>query len=389
VLVPFNYPDPKKPLPVPLLFHEIDHWWFGHNPRFISEGVSSFLPIALTQAGLLKLTQEEILEIHNWWGFYTSAVLKDKPLGDEEIKNLKEEESFSLFYQKTFKIQYIIFKELGSEGYLQFLKSLKDYDSTDEHFVQTKEAALKTEDVFLLLNEVKKANWKKILSGWLDTRNYLGVTLGEWQDADNDGLLSIEERYIGTDPKLADSDKDGLNDGAEIAMGTNPLEVNSLTQIQSLLDAKGPVLDGNASDWNFLVNKKIVKVNPNYKIPGHFDLIEFQYFWLGDDLYGCLKTRDLPKLEPSNKGFYYFLVDSSETPKSEGFGFWYGKDSRIGWEIRKENMPETVFGNVGEVFEFKIRIPKSDPKPKKFIPIIRKKENVGIWNNYTAIEIER
>jgi len=389
VLVPFNYPDPNKPLPVPLLFHEIDHWWFGHNPRFISEGVSSFLPMALAQSGHLTLTEDEMIQIQNWWGFFTPTILKDRPLGDDDVKNLNGDESFSLFYQKSYKIQYILYKELGAEGYLSFLKSLKDFDSSEEHFVQTVELGHQTEGILTLLNEVKAANWKQILSGWILSKNYSGISINDWLDTDNDGLLNIEEKYIHTNHKIADSDKDGLNDGAEVQLGTNPLVIESKETFERLLESKGPVLDGNVSDWNFIRNKKTVRANSNLKIPGHFDLIEFQYFLMGDELYGALKTRDLPKLDATNKGYYYFFVDSSESPKSEGFGFWYGKEFRIGWEIRKESPPEMVTGKVGDVFEFKIRIPKNDPIPKKYIPIIRKTENIGIWNNYTPIEIER
>ncbi len=389
VLVPFNYPDPQKPLPVPLLFHEIDHWWFGQNPRFISEGVSSFLPIALAKAGALNLTKDEILEIQNWWGFYVPKVLKDRPLGDEDLKIPNEDENFSLFYQKTFKIQYIIYNELGAEGYLKFLKSLKNYDSTEEHFIHSAEDAQSTAGVLSLLSDVHKKNWKKILSGWIESKVYSGVSIAEWQDTDLDGLLDVEERYLGTNVKNKDTDEDGLTDGAEVSLETNPLIRESASTFEEKISETGPILDGSDSDWKFLKSKKVVTTTPNSKIPGMFDMIEFSYFWKEDTLYGMIKTKEPPRFNPANKGIYYFLMDSSTNPVTEGFGFWYANDAHIGWEIRKNNPPEQVYGRVGDVFEFKIKIPKDDPRPKKYIPLIRKTENYGIWNNYNPIEIER
>ncbi len=389
VLVPFNYPDPKKALPIPLLYHEIDHWWFGQNPRFISEGVSSFIPLALNESGDLKLTSDEILEIKNWWGFFTPTILKDRPLGDEDITNLSGDESFSLFYQKTFKIQYLIYQELGADLYLKFLKSLKDYDSNHDFFVQPSADSQDTDGIITKLNEVKDLNWGRKLSGWIKTKGYSEISLKEWQDTDSDGLLDIEERYIRSNPKSSDTDGDGLADGAEIQIGSNPLVAESSKVITNLLADFGPVIDGNASEWSFLPAKKTVNSPANMKIPGHFDMIQFQYYWKDDFLYGALKTRDLPKVDSASNGYYFFLVDQSESAKTEGFGFWYRKDSMIGWEIRKNDTPEIVVGRLGEVFEFKIRIPKSDPTPKKYIPLIRKTDNVGIWNQYIPIEIER
>ena len=47
-------------------------------------------------------------------------------------------------------------------------------------------------------------------------------------DADSDGLLDADERALGTDPFVADSDGDGLADGAEVhTYGTNPLNADT------------------------------------------------------------------------------------------------------------------------------------------------------------------
>jgi hypothetical protein len=42
-------------------------------------------------------------------------------------------------------------------------------------------------------------------------------------DPDNDGLTTIQEEQIGTDPNNPDTDGDGFNDGEEVQAGYNPL----------------------------------------------------------------------------------------------------------------------------------------------------------------------
>lgn len=45
-------------------------------------------------------------------------------------------------------------------------------------------------------------------------------------DPDQDGLTTRTEIEMGTDPANPDSDHDGVSDGAEVGIGTNPLETN-------------------------------------------------------------------------------------------------------------------------------------------------------------------
>jgi hypothetical protein len=121
----------------PLLFHEIGHWWFGQNPRFIAEGVSSFLPIAIMNEGLINFDKKEINDIYSWWGFYNPKIVDDVPLGDNEYKEKTGYPGFSLNYEKSFKIQYIIYNELGKDKYKIFLKSLLDYQNINENWVKS------------------------------------------------------------------------------------------------------------------------------------------------------------------------------------------------------------------------------------------------------------
>lgn len=64
-------------------------------------------------------------------------------------------------------------------------------------------------------------------------------------DPDLDGLLSIEEFWLGTNPQAQDTDGDGRNDGAEIARGSDPLVVDV-----AALD----------SSWTVMVNGQFLAV---------------------------------------------------------------------------------------------------------------------------------
>jgi hypothetical protein len=47
-------------------------------------------------------------------------------------------------------------------------------------------------------------------------------------DLDGDGLATVDEITVhGTNPTVGDSDRDGIDDGQEIAAGTDPLDEKS------------------------------------------------------------------------------------------------------------------------------------------------------------------
>jgi len=55
-------------------------------------------------------------------------------------------------------------------------------------------------------------------------------------DSDGDGLSDDYERQLGTDPTKPDSDADGISDGIEIRMGMPPLAVNVITGCSTIRD---------------------------------------------------------------------------------------------------------------------------------------------------------
>lgn len=392
VLIPLDWPTPKVPTGHPLLYHEIGHWWFGQNPRWISEGVSSFLPIAVEKAGLVSFTKSELEAIYNWWGFYIPKIQGDIALSDDELKEIAHDVGFPVNYQKSFKIQYILFNELGKDKYKAFLRSLLDNERTDEHWVLKVEEYANTSGILTALKNQKNLDWSKLLSGWIITKEYNGISIKEWNDTDNDGLLDIEEKYLGTNKKSSDTDGDGLSDSTEIEIGTNPLKKQSREEVRKLVIEKGPFLDGYANDWEFLSGKKTFTSQSVSGLQGRFNLVEFQYIIKNNMLYGMLRTQEKPFFDdlPENE-IYFFFSDTSQNSKREGFGMWYSPSARIGWELIKDTPPSNPVGKLGEVFEFKIRMLENSSKPLRLTPIIRngkKDTNLGIWDNYKPIIIE-
>ncbi len=51
-----------------------------------------------------------------------------------------------------------------------------------------------------------------------------GCGVSDVTDPDGDGIVTSDERDLGTDPNNADTDGDGLRDNGELAAGTNPLD---------------------------------------------------------------------------------------------------------------------------------------------------------------------
>lgn len=62
-------------------------------------------------------------------------------------------------------------------------------------------------------------------------------------DSDGDGLPDVDEAGLGLDPKQADTDGDGLMDGIELRMGLDPLTVNVINGCNVSLDDDGDRLN--------------------------------------------------------------------------------------------------------------------------------------------------
>jgi len=86
-------------------------------------------------------------------------------------------------------------------------------------------------------------------------------------DEDGDGLAACEERFLGTDPRLADSDGDRLPDGLELAAGTHP----------AVADAEAdPDLDGivNRLEIRASTDPRVADVERYQRAPVREDLVD-------------------------------------------------------------------------------------------------------------------
>lgn len=54
-----------------------------------------------------------------------------------------------------------------------------------------------------------------------------GCGVSDVTDPDGDGIVTADERELGTDPNNPDTDGDGLRDNGELLAGTNPLDADT------------------------------------------------------------------------------------------------------------------------------------------------------------------
>ncbi|XDD50302.1 hypothetical protein AB3N59_00300 [Leptospira sp. WS92.C1] len=155
----FMEPDLSPPGFPALLFHELGHFYFS-DIAWLSEGLVSFLPFVLYKENKIKLSKEELISMAEEWNSEEGLQgRKDLPLDPDFREKLPL--STPVFYNKAFKIQYILYKELGSEGYRDFVKKLVFENSPKT-----------TGQVILILKSIRNKNWTSILKGWVTSGPY-------------------------------------------------------------------------------------------------------------------------------------------------------------------------------------------------------------------------
>ena len=223
-----------------LLFHELAHFWYGYAPgeiqaNWLVEGINSFLPLAMRIAGTLTLSEAEYRGIWEAWSFRQSFdASSDMFLSHERAFSKDESERYERRYSKSFKVQYLLYMELGEAGYRRFLRLLLTEKPRDE------------EAILDLLYAIKPQDWAAFLSGWIFQGEYTRVGPESFRDSDADRLLDVEEHYLGTRRDDPDSDDDGYSDYWE---HTHSYDPNS--DAGSRLSSS-PVIDGVAEDMERL-----------------------------------------------------------------------------------------------------------------------------------------
>ncbi|PJZ66948.1 hypothetical protein CH371_02325 [Leptospira wolffii] len=143
-LVPQGYPA--------LLLHELGHYYFT-EPTWLSEGIVSFLPYLLAKKGTLRLDAEELLSVREEWSLEEKPPKKDPPLSQDF--HLTDASLGPWYYSKCVRTQFILYKELGPEGYKNFLKQVAASSS------------LNSQSVLQLLGNIQRKDWARILQGWV------------------------------------------------------------------------------------------------------------------------------------------------------------------------------------------------------------------------------
>lgn len=143
-LIPQGYPA--------LLLHELGHYYFT-EPSWLSEGVVLFLPYLLAKKGYLRLGSEELLSVREEWSLEEKSPKKDFPI--QQDFHRMDASLGPWYYSKAVRTQFILYKELGPEGYKTFLKRVASAET------------LSTPGVLEILDAVQKKEWNKILQGWV------------------------------------------------------------------------------------------------------------------------------------------------------------------------------------------------------------------------------
>ena len=154
------------------VLHELSHLWIyvtaatrppAGAPWFV-EGAASALPLALAEAGRLPLGEAEVAALRAHWGIgWTPAREIDLPV-IEDLR-LRGGSFVGVYYSKTFKLQLILRRELGAPGYAGLLRR-----AAGRMPLESDRA------VFALLDEMKRGDWRSLLSGWLTAGTYRHIS---------------------------------------------------------------------------------------------------------------------------------------------------------------------------------------------------------------------
>jgi hypothetical protein len=360
-----------------LLFHELGHFWFPDGEqKWLLEGIVSYLPLAMADAGTLALENKEYTEIQTHWGLRYTSYGKDFPL-EKDFRG-KDNDNRSFFYMKTFKLQYLLDREMKRDTYREFLPLYQGI---------MKDCS--TKDLLGLLQRHKKRDWKSFLSGWVFPGPYQHYAYTDFSDPDCDTLLSIDEVYLKTDPGKGDTDNDRIPDGTELLLGLDPRVPEGKKEQVRLIEEHGPFIDGEKSDWQVLpgVTAREQGGDGTEKV---YDLISLMFGLRGEFLVIFAETTK----PPVRKEFMMFdlLVDYDMDNKTDReFAFRLDNPHYNWMYLSKTGNHRQVDGlTSGLNSGCEMRIPVGAIGSDKFriLPIIRdwKKEvNSDEWDNWVLV----
>ncbi|MBN1411386.1 MAG: hypothetical protein JW969_11125 [Spirochaetales bacterium] len=185
-----------KTLMPAVLYHEIGHYFFGGggDMAWFVEGVNSFLPVAIMEAGLMPRDKGGYDNIFFVWAFshFDPNKVKDRPLIEDS-----RDVAYKFFYSKSFKIHYLLYKELGSSKYREFIHRVLERNSVafGEDFLSLDRDYTGLEDIIGILTDLKPIDWKKFLKGWIYPGEYEVHPMLQFKDGNKNKIPDIEEYY--------------------------------------------------------------------------------------------------------------------------------------------------------------------------------------------------
>lgn len=211
-----------------ILAHELAHYQNARNselkPRWLQEGMSEW-------------SAERILYKH----FPARAVHRflkrlrfDRLVGTDPAENVPLQnwgtDIATLGYEKSLAFLDILETRLGPAPLIKA-------------FQLAVNEPMDTKEFRSFLEGESGQDLGPLFSGWVE-EGVIGAANHPdmlFEDADGDGLMTLDEQLRGTDPEVADTDRDGYPDGEEVFSGTNPT-VSSLDPHGTLTDASAPLL---------------------------------------------------------------------------------------------------------------------------------------------------
>ncbi len=373
-----------------VVFHGLGHLWFGYQGylsdkdevAWFIEGAVSYLAIAMNdipagEPGALFLEDQErgsILE-GTLAGFRSPAA--DLPM-HTDFRNQGGRQLSLFWYNKSFKLQYLLYRELGAKNYRKLLRTF-----------YKKSRPPQAPPLLELMHQVKPIDWKAFLNGWVFPGAYGPVAYRDFQDTDGDGLIGVEEYYAKTDPAKPDSDGDGIPDGAEVTLGLDPLKANPRTVREEL----GPFVDGDPADWSKL--KATTLQDPRGDSSGgpSLDMVELSYLIKHQALYLMVRTAEAP----SSPGHVVFslVVDANLDYRFDRTFTFSLNNPRTVWRYLPATKETAIFsgqhGGKGKVIEMVIPLERIGAARFQILPTLwddRRKRAIDGWRKWIPIQVK-
>ena len=360
-----------------LLYHELGHFWFGLRGReelpWMVEGVVSYLPLAMAEAGHFPLAPGQAGVLRGHWGFRLGNFEPDAPmLKDFRPKGVKW---FRAWYRKTFKLQYLLHRQLGGGKYRRLVRSFHaGFPVNDSTAVSS------------MLNGLQPGDWTGFLSGWVFPGAYAGFSPRSFLDRDGDGLLDVEEHFARTDPAKTDTDGDLIPDGAELALGTDPLGWDP----PEMAARHGPFADGDPAEWKLFRSSVARDALGDSSGGAGMDFATMSYLIRGGMLHVMVRTRGTPRPKP--KVMFQLLADTDGDGQwDRNFGFFLDNPAMPWLYVVSEGVRPLpgLKAAMGRVFEMAIPLKGFRGRAVRIFPILRDQaagKNLDAWGRWVVVE---